>query len=725
MLFSANTAVSVTNVTDSASNTYTQAYLRANGTSIELGCYYLLNCGTGITSVTANFGASTDIGMWVWEFSGLATSSALDGTPVSASGSSTAPASGNLTTTNANDLLIGGIVWPSHSTTLSGTTTGFTQETKQNGGNNSELQAAYQIVSATGSYSFSGTLSASKPWAAGIAAFKAAASGTQYNQSLTGTFVSIGSNPSKAIDYLATGTFLSSGVVPTKAVQKGIAGNFASTGTVVKAIVKNGITGSLLVAGVLARRTGKVLNGIVVAVGSSPVKAIIHTATGGLVMAGTVPIKTISKGVSGAFAASGAVTKAIAKAIVAGTFKVSGVLATAKFKLVTLTGNFVSSGAVTKSVAHGLSGRLITSGTVSRALSKVLTSASLSTAGTFTKQAQKVLAGTIQESGIITREIGKTFSGALVASGVMARVIGKSLAGIALASGTLSRGIAKSVSGSLVSGGTITRSIAKTLTSASLVASGSIARQINKGLTAAVVYIGSLSTSFSGGANHYTVNLTGSFVPSGTMTGREIAKTMSANVVLSGILAKSVGKLLVVAVLSATGSIGKSIGKLVGGSGVFAGTVSKAIKVNKSAAFVTSGNLVTAAQHFLAFASSLVTSGALQRSTLKAFSGATVMAGSIKRGIAKGLGSNLALAGSIGKGIRKGIAGVFSYFGSLFSQKPSQSAIVLVVPVRSFEVTAGARSFSVAVQTRNLSTTAGVRSLVVNAPARYTAVEVV
>jgi hypothetical protein len=172
LLFTTNGGTAtVSSVIDSGANSWTKSWLNNDSTSQQTGLYFFPNNGGGITSVTVTLLTAQDIAAWAWEWSGI-TSSPVDGTPASAAGDSTAPASGNTTTTNAADLLLGGIAWNANSATLSGATSGFTQETKLNSGGNAILQPCYQIVSATGTYSLSGTLSAAKPWVAGISAFK-------------------------------------------------------------------------------------------------------------------------------------------------------------------------------------------------------------------------------------------------------------------------------------------------------------------------------------------------------------------------------------------------------------------------------------------------------------------------------------------------------------------------------------------------------------------------
>lgn len=110
------------------------------------------------------------------DVSGLAQTSWLDQS-AHANGTSTTPSSGNVTTTQADELLIGNernasppnaITWGGSFTSLgSADTSGATQS------------SAYRIVSATGTYSAAGTIT-SAGWAAAIATYKAAAAAATF-----------------------------------------------------------------------------------------------------------------------------------------------------------------------------------------------------------------------------------------------------------------------------------------------------------------------------------------------------------------------------------------------------------------------------------------------------------------------------------------------------------------------------------------------------------------
>ncbi len=158
----------VTSVVDSASNTWTQDWYAVHS-SINAYGFHLptaSNAG-GITSVTVTVAASADIAGTVDEWSGV--TSTIDGTAPSGTGSSTTATSGSLTTTNANDLLWGAIA--TDVDTVTAVATGWTSEGTRTS-NNVAITGAYQVVSATGSYTLSGTLSSSGIYAVDFVAFE-------------------------------------------------------------------------------------------------------------------------------------------------------------------------------------------------------------------------------------------------------------------------------------------------------------------------------------------------------------------------------------------------------------------------------------------------------------------------------------------------------------------------------------------------------------------------
>lgn len=165
----------VTGVTDSAGNTWSLAIAGLlSGSNTRCEIWYTANAASA-TSVTSTRATACNNSMNVSEWSGLTNTSPVDVTGTSGNASGTPAPGGSVTTTNPDDLVIGGLSWAS-STTTTLTSGSFTALTGQVA--NQRLAAAYQIVAATGTYQPTWTLSAAGTSGAATAAFKAAAAAT-------------------------------------------------------------------------------------------------------------------------------------------------------------------------------------------------------------------------------------------------------------------------------------------------------------------------------------------------------------------------------------------------------------------------------------------------------------------------------------------------------------------------------------------------------------------
>jgi len=144
------------------------------------GIFYKIAVG-GETSITCSFGASATVGVHIYEYSGIDSSSPLD-TTGSATGSGTAVSSGSITTTNDNNLLFSAIASGFNgagTSTFSSWTNSFVERNDfSNGGGSPSARSAYagadRIVSTTGTYSTGATTSGSGSWRGQIIAFKEA-----------------------------------------------------------------------------------------------------------------------------------------------------------------------------------------------------------------------------------------------------------------------------------------------------------------------------------------------------------------------------------------------------------------------------------------------------------------------------------------------------------------------------------------------------------------------
>jgi glycoprotein endo-alpha-1,2-mannosidase len=171
----AGASVTVASVKDSSATSWTKGavgYLSGSHTRIEL--WYRLN-SPAVTSVTATLSAASAAAALVTEWTGVATASAVDRSAGGGAGSSTTVATPQLTTTNATDLVIGAVNYPSAVTSTLGTgpfrgLNNFSLSTTIHG------RAAYAVTTVSGNYLASWNLSGPSGGSGGaILALKAAA----------------------------------------------------------------------------------------------------------------------------------------------------------------------------------------------------------------------------------------------------------------------------------------------------------------------------------------------------------------------------------------------------------------------------------------------------------------------------------------------------------------------------------------------------------------------
>jgi hypothetical protein len=167
-----STVTTVSSVTDTAGNTYSVAVGPIRGSSDTLYIFYAKNIASSAAGneVTVTFNQVTN---WVWvellEYAGLNTSNPFDAAS-SATGTSATATGGNLVTTNACDLLISATAQSDNVTSIGAgynlradTWGNFVQD---------------RVVSSTGTYTSTSTISNSGNWETGFVAFKKS-SGTQ------------------------------------------------------------------------------------------------------------------------------------------------------------------------------------------------------------------------------------------------------------------------------------------------------------------------------------------------------------------------------------------------------------------------------------------------------------------------------------------------------------------------------------------------------------------
>jgi hypothetical protein len=125
-----------------------------------------------VTTVSVTTGAGS-VALEIMEFSGVATAGPLD-VSAGASNTGTAPNSGAVTPSAANDLVIGFIAGHTTSQPITVTAPGFTSLGQlTSSGSVASLVTAYKVLSSATALSFTGSFSSSMYWADAIVAFKA------------------------------------------------------------------------------------------------------------------------------------------------------------------------------------------------------------------------------------------------------------------------------------------------------------------------------------------------------------------------------------------------------------------------------------------------------------------------------------------------------------------------------------------------------------------------
>jgi len=157
-------------VSDSRGNTYRKATglsLTQDGETI--GIYYAEFIAGGANTVTVSDTISATLRFAILEYSGVAISNSLDAAAAS-QGHDTTPTTGNISTSQSNDLLLGEITTASLETFIAGT--GFTIEQSVPAAANTKLIVEDQIQASQGFAAATATLFAIDSWGAAIAAFK-------------------------------------------------------------------------------------------------------------------------------------------------------------------------------------------------------------------------------------------------------------------------------------------------------------------------------------------------------------------------------------------------------------------------------------------------------------------------------------------------------------------------------------------------------------------------
>jgi hypothetical protein len=203
-----NTIVAVCGATTSVTLAMTtsgfSSAINESGTPSQ-AIFYKAAAG-GETTITCNSsGTTTRLGLHVYNYSGMETTSIVDGTPGSNTGTSTTPTTGSTTTTLASTVLVAGITI-AVDTTYTTWTNSFTERNDFSNtgaaGSRGTYGGADRIVTSTGTYS-TGATTGTGAWRGQIVAFKGTI-GTLNVDIVNSSGVSVGS-PSVGMSALSIG----------------------------------------------------------------------------------------------------------------------------------------------------------------------------------------------------------------------------------------------------------------------------------------------------------------------------------------------------------------------------------------------------------------------------------------------------------------------------------------------------------------------------------------
>jgi hypothetical protein len=166
----------VSSVTDTAGNTYSLAanpvVQSGNASQVVYYAKNIFGAAAGANTVTVTFSVAANYpDVRIAEYSGLDTVSPLDVSAGAQATNTSTSNSGSVTTTSANDLLVGG------NYVASETTQAGTNYTSRGINQDSDILED-RIVTATGSYNATATLDKNQWWIMQMVAFRAAGSGT-------------------------------------------------------------------------------------------------------------------------------------------------------------------------------------------------------------------------------------------------------------------------------------------------------------------------------------------------------------------------------------------------------------------------------------------------------------------------------------------------------------------------------------------------------------------
>lgn len=166
----------LTSVDDSA-GTFSEVIIGPGSSNGENGQWVEYDAVAGTHTVTANFSAGANAGLFAAEFSGVATSAALDGTPQQKNSSGTPITCPTVTPSQTGDLWIAMVASGPGGVTYTNWLNGLTPVDLENGPNSSGTWA-WTVWNSTSAAEAGCTPSVTNPWSISSALFKAASGGS-------------------------------------------------------------------------------------------------------------------------------------------------------------------------------------------------------------------------------------------------------------------------------------------------------------------------------------------------------------------------------------------------------------------------------------------------------------------------------------------------------------------------------------------------------------------
>lgn len=163
----------IASVTDSAGNIWTRIGAYAVSGHNSDGEMWCSTNAKSVTTVTAHTSSATTMALEVQEFSGIATTGSLD-IAAGSSNTSTTAASGSVTPTASNDLVVGFVAGHSNAEAII-IAPGYTAQTRQSttGTGITSVITGFQVMTSACAQAMTGTFASAMYWAAGVATFKA------------------------------------------------------------------------------------------------------------------------------------------------------------------------------------------------------------------------------------------------------------------------------------------------------------------------------------------------------------------------------------------------------------------------------------------------------------------------------------------------------------------------------------------------------------------------